>query len=154
MKSLEKHWKTGSGNLRGGNAELMESILGVKAGAVNLFSIVNDADKKVTLVMDKRLMEEFEHVAYHPMQSDFTTAISKADQSKIIELSGHTPEVLDFSTLESTVTAAAPAKQQKGPKGAKKGNEEKKQQPKKKDEHKKEDVHKLGIEFAKECHFS
>ena len=100
MNLLTKKFGCGSGNLRGGNAELMESILGVKAGAVNLFSIVNDKDNKVQLVMDKRLMEDFERVGFHPMQSDFTTSITREDMKKVIELSNHTPEILDFSTLD------------------------------------------------------
>lgn len=33
----------------------MEQVLGVKKGAVTLFSIVNDAAMKVKLVMDQRL---------------------------------------------------------------------------------------------------
>lgn len=77
MKELTKSFKVGSGNLRGANADLMESLLGAKAGAVNLFSIVNDSDKKINLVMDKRLMEDFELVGFHPMDNNFTTAIKR-----------------------------------------------------------------------------
>lgn len=47
MKALTKKFGCGSGNLRGGSAEVMEQILGVKAGAVTLFSIVNDTEKKI-----------------------------------------------------------------------------------------------------------
>lgn len=42
IKALTKHLKTGSGNLRAGDEEAMGQILGVKKGAVNLYSIVND----------------------------------------------------------------------------------------------------------------
>jgi hypothetical protein len=38
----------------------MEEILGVKAGAVNLFSIVNDKEDKVKLIVDKRLIENYD----------------------------------------------------------------------------------------------
>ena len=47
MKALEKQWKVASGKLRGGSADLLFNTLGVKAGSVNLFSIINDVDKKV-----------------------------------------------------------------------------------------------------------
>ena len=79
MKALEKHFKCGSGNLRGGDAGDMEKYLGVKKGAVSLLSIVNDTESKVHLVLDKRLLEEFAYVGFHPMQNDFTMAIAKGD---------------------------------------------------------------------------
>jgi Ala-tRNA(Pro) deacylase len=56
MKALTTHFKAGSGNLRAGDEQVMESILGVKKGAVNLFSIVNDTENKVKLVVDSRLV--------------------------------------------------------------------------------------------------
>ena len=59
MKGLEKHLKSGSGNLRAGDAEIMEQLLGVKKGAVNLFSLLNDTGKKVSLLIDHRLMNNY-----------------------------------------------------------------------------------------------
>lgn len=52
MKALTSHLKAGSGNLRAGDQEIMEQLLGVKKGAVNLFSILNDIDKKIHLIID------------------------------------------------------------------------------------------------------
>ena len=75
-------------------------MLGVKKGAVNLFSIINDATaKKVNLILDKKLAEQSEYVSFHPMQNDATTAISRADLHKIVAESHHTPEIIDFSKL-------------------------------------------------------
>ena len=79
MKALTKHYKTGSGNLRAGDADDMFKFLGATKGGVTLFSIVNDPDNKVHLAVDKRLVEEFDYVGFHPMQNDATTAISKSD---------------------------------------------------------------------------
>lgn len=67
----------------------MYKFLGVKKGAVSLFSILNDTDKKVHLTIDQRLVNDSEYVAFHPMQNDATTAIKKEDLMKVIELSGH-----------------------------------------------------------------
>ena len=58
---------------------MLEKLLGVKAGAVNLFSIINDKESKVKLVLDKRLLEEFDLVGFHPMVNSHTTAIKKED---------------------------------------------------------------------------
>lgn len=52
MKALTTHLKAGSGNLRAGDQEVMESLLGATKGAVNLFAILNDTAKKVHLIMD------------------------------------------------------------------------------------------------------
>jgi hypothetical protein len=52
MKSLEKHLKTGSGNLRGGDEAAMFEVLGAKKGALNLFSLVNDKASKVNVIVD------------------------------------------------------------------------------------------------------
>jgi Ala-tRNA(Pro) deacylase len=128
MKGLTKHLKAGSGNLRGGDVEIMEAMLGAKKGSVNLFAILNDTAKKVHLIMDQRLMES-ELIAFHPMQNDATTAISNADMKKVIALSHRQAEVIDFSKLVVTDGAAA---------------EEKKAAPQKKQEKKeevKQDVH-------------
>lgn len=76
MKALTKHFKAGSGNLRAGDQEDMQKLLGVAKGAVSVFSIVNDTENKVKLVIDERLMNDFEYVAFHPMQNDATTAIT------------------------------------------------------------------------------
>jgi Ala-tRNA(Pro) deacylase len=107
-KDLEKLWKTGSGNLRGDciSAELMDELLGTKAGAINLFSILNDKNNHINLVIDKRLLEEFEYVSFHPMDNHYSTAIKKEDLKKIIELSGHEASIEDFSKIAAPVAAA------------------------------------------------
>lgn len=67
MKGLTTHLKAGSGNLRAGDEDIMEELLGVKKGSVNLFSILNDTAKKVILIVDKRLHDDAELIAFHPM---------------------------------------------------------------------------------------
>lgn len=84
MKLLEKHLKCGNGNLRGAQPDVLEQTLGVKGGSVCLFAIMNDPEKKVTLMMDKKLLNDFEYVGFHPMQNDHTTAIKREDLNKII----------------------------------------------------------------------
>jgi Ala-tRNA(Pro) deacylase len=148
MKGLEKHLKSGSGNLRAGDQDVMEALLGATKGAVNLFSILNDKDaKKVHLIMDQRLMNDFEVIAFHPMQNDATTAISNADMKKVIQLSNHEAEVIDFSKLVSEAGAAPAEKKDEGKKPAAKpqGKEAKAQGG----AGAAEDSHKLGIEYTR-----
>lgn len=102
MKSLEKHLKCSSGSLRGAQPEVLEQTLGVKGGSVNLFALVNDPTHKVQLLIDSKLLNDFEYVGFHPMQNDFTTAIRKEDVRKIITLAGRTKDdyALDFASLD------------------------------------------------------
>ena len=117
MKALTKALGVGSGNLRAGSLEKMEEKLGAKKGAVNLFAILNDKPNAVTLVLDKR-MTEADWVAYHPMDNTATTAISKADQMKVLQLAGHEPKILDFASMAPAggAPAAKPAPKKGGEK--------------------------------------
>ena len=144
MKALTVHLKAGSGNLRAGDQDVMEQLLGVKKGAVNLFSVLNDKDKKVNLLVDKKLWVECPLVAFHPMQNDATTAIAGEDMKKIVAMADHTPEIVDFSKL------AGGEEKKEAKKEVVKG--EKKVAQKK--EEVKQDVHKMGIEYPKEGNFS
>lgn len=147
MKALEKSFGVKNGDLRGADPEILESTLGVKGGSVNLFSIINDNENKVKLVIDHTLLNNYDYVGFHPMQNDFTTAIRRESVQKIIDLSHHEAQVLDFSTLEQATTTG----DKKPEAGAKPAKNEK--QPKK-EEKKKEDAHQLGIEYTKEQNFS
>lgn len=112
MKALTKKFGCANGKLRGGAADVMEKYLGVKAGAVSLFSILNDEEQKVNLVIDEKL-KQFDLVAFHPMVNIHTTAFSTEHIKKISELSGHNMEVMDFSQLgggASEETKKEPAK--------------------------------------------
>ena len=108
MKFLEKHLKCSSGSLRGADAELLESLLLVKGGSVNLFSIMNDPEKKVHVILDKTLFDN-QFVGFHPMQNDYTTAIGSGDMRKILSLAGRSASdftELDFASLEQAQPAA------------------------------------------------
>jgi len=50
-------------------------------------------------------LKNYDFVGFHPMQNDFTTAIKRDSVQKIIDLSHHEAQVLDFSTLELAVPA-------------------------------------------------
>lgn len=106
MKALEKNFGVGSGNLRGADPELLESTLGVKGGSVNIFALLNDKENKVKLVIDSTLLQNYDFVGFHPMQNDFTTAIKKESVQKIIDLSHHEAQALDFTTLDQGAPVA------------------------------------------------
>ncbi len=74
--------------------------LGVTPGSVTLFSVMNDANGAVTLVLDKAL---FDHdiVNFHPLLNNATTAISKDDMILFAKAVNHEPIILDFSKLNA-----------------------------------------------------
>ena len=143
-KLLAKHLKTGNSNIRQGDQDKLEDILKVKAGSVNLFSIVNDSDGHVTLLVDKALYNH-ELIGFHPMQNDATTAIKREDMEKIIELSGHKPDIIDFTQI----SADAPKEEKEA-----KPKKEKKDKKDKKENKEDEELHMLGITVKKEEDFS
>lgn len=95
MKVLEKKFATGSGNLRGADKEVLKQILGVEAGAVNAFAILNDRTKRVKVVVDQKILNA-QYVGFHPMQNNATTSVSQEGLKKLFEIAGQEPVVIDF----------------------------------------------------------
>jgi Ala-tRNA(Pro) deacylase len=62
----------------------LQEILGVKPGSVSLFSIFNDKDKKVKVVLDEELMTK-QLLAFHPNYSGLTSFIRSYDAIKFID---------------------------------------------------------------------
>lgn len=81
-----------------GKAEALLGLLGMTPGSITLFSILNDTNHQVTLILDKAL---FNHdiVNFHPLLNDATTAISSSDMIKFAKTTGHHPVILDFADL-------------------------------------------------------
>lgn len=78
-----------------GNAELLMRRLGVTPGSVTLFALLNDTERKVTLILDEALFAH-EQVNFHPLRNDFTTAIAAADLLTFCRATGHEPIRLAF----------------------------------------------------------
>ena len=93
------HTVIGSARLSFGSAELMEATLGVTPGSVTAFGLVNDTDRRVTFVLDRRLAEA-ERVNFHPLTNTATTGVSRDGFAKFLDAVGVTPLVVDFSTLQ------------------------------------------------------
>lgn len=85
----------GSGRFSFGSAERLMEYLGVEPGSVTLFALINDPDRKVTLVLDEALFD-LDPVNFHPLKNDATTAISPADMLKFVRSLGREPIRLAF----------------------------------------------------------
>lgn len=78
----------GSARLSFGRADLLAQVLGVTPGSVTVFSLINDPDHRINLVLDAALMEQ-EVINAHPLENTATTSVSRADLLRFIEACGH-----------------------------------------------------------------
>lgn len=87
--------RLGAGKLSFGSADRLLRYLGVLPGAVTPFSIVNDKDHKVKVVLDQDLMG-FDVVNGHPLVNTMTTALAPQDLLAFLRAEGHEPLMLDL----------------------------------------------------------
>jgi Ala-tRNA(Pro) deacylase len=94
LKALRKRLGA-QGTLSFGAPDLLMEVLGVIPGAVTPFGIINDVDRRVTVVLDEGL---FDHglVNAHPLRNDRTTTLSGADLVRFVEAEGYEPLRIDF----------------------------------------------------------
>jgi len=81
-----------SGRFSFGSAELMRELLGVEPGAVTPFAVINDAARRVTVVLDAAMMAH-ETLNFHPLVNTATTTISRQGLLKFLEATGHSPRI-------------------------------------------------------------
>lgn len=79
-----------------GKPEMLMELLGVVPGAVTVFGLVNDAGRRVKVILDAALMENAV-INAHPLTNEATTSIAAADLLKFIEATGHHPVILKVS---------------------------------------------------------
>ena len=84
-----------SGSLSFGSAELLMEVLGVTPGAVTPFGVINDCDRRASVILDKGLLAT-DPVNAHPLRNDMTTAVSPDGLLRFLEAEGHAPEIIDF----------------------------------------------------------
>ena len=93
MKSLQE--KLGCGRLSFGSADRLWEFLGIRPGSVCPFTVINDKDHHVQVVLDAQMMKG-EIVNYHPMDNTMTIGLTPDDLLKFFAHTGHTPITLDL----------------------------------------------------------
>jgi Ala-tRNA(Pro) deacylase len=91
LKSLHRRLGA-SGRFSFGSRELMAELLGVEPGSVTPFAVINDTGRRVTVVLDARLMAH-EIVHFHPLTNTGTTTLARGDLIKFLEATGHPPRI-------------------------------------------------------------
>ena len=78
-----------------GSAELLHEVLGVRPGSVTPYAAINDAQRRVSVVL-QRAMLAHDPLNYHPLENTRTTAIAPADLIRFLEACGHPPRIVDI----------------------------------------------------------
>ncbi len=103
-RAVDLKWLRGPLGARGGLSfgapELLMEVLGVIPGAVTPFAAVNDREHRVSVVLDKAMLDH-DVLNYHPLSNDMTTAIAPADLVRFLEATGHAPAFLDFEAADA-----------------------------------------------------
>ena len=75
--------------------EALDDVLGVQPGAVTPFALINDVERRVTPVLDSKMLEK-PVLNYHPLSNDATTAIKPGDLITFVKSMGYEPVILDL----------------------------------------------------------
>ena len=92
-----------TGRFSFGSADLMREVLGVAPGAVTPFGAINDAEGRVTVVLDADLMAH-EAINCHPLVNTMTTSLKRGDLVKFLQSTGHEPRIERISARLADAT--------------------------------------------------
>ena len=81
-----------SGRFSFGSSDLLREVWGVEPGAVTPFGAINDAQTRVSVVLDARMME-YATLNFHPLVNTMTTSIARDDLVKFLQATGHIPRI-------------------------------------------------------------
>lgn len=80
-----------------GKPEALLEFLGLTPGAVSVFGLVNDSERKVKVILDADLMRHAV-INAHPLVNTATTSIGRADLVRFVEATGHEAAILKVSS--------------------------------------------------------
>lgn len=91
MKRIHK--RIGCARLSFGKPDLLLATLGVAPGSVTAFSVINDTERTVEVILDETLTA-FDVINCHPLENTATTAIARDDLFRFLAETGHTPRIM------------------------------------------------------------
>jgi len=105
LNRLEK--RLGAPRFSFGKPELLLEVLGLTPGSVTPFALINDRQKRVTVVLDEEMMTS-ERINFHPLHNAASTTIHTADLLKFIKALGYEPRIVDCGagTPEENISQA------------------------------------------------
>lgn len=97
IRDLEQKLK--QGKISFASPERMERYLGLSAGSVSAFGIINDHENHVHLFIDAEL-QSAERISFHPNENNATFVISFASFKRFLESSGNSYEFIELYETE------------------------------------------------------
>lgn len=91
LKALPE--RLGCGRLSFGSADRLWQYLGIYPGAVCPFTVINDRDHAVRVVLDAFMMDQ-DLVCYHPLDNAQTISLTPSGLLKFLQSTGHEPLIL------------------------------------------------------------
>lgn len=85
-----------AGRVSFGKPERLMDLLGVTPGSVTVFGAINDAEGRVKIILDEKLMKH-DLINAHPLTNEATTTIARDDLMRFLEATGHQPSILKLS---------------------------------------------------------
>ena len=98
------HSHIGSKRLSFGSAELLLEYLGATPGSVTLFSILNDSNNNVSLILDAALFND-PLVNFHPLINTATTTFESSQILSFAKSCDHEAVIVDFKALQAEQSA-------------------------------------------------
>ena len=71
------------------SAELLAEKLGLAAGVVSPFGLLNNTAHDVTVYFDKAMLDEYRILTFHPNENTATVFIDSSDLQRFIKNTGH-----------------------------------------------------------------
>ncbi|MCF8370320.1 MAG: prolyl-tRNA synthetase associated domain-containing protein [Bacteroidales bacterium] len=93
VRDLEQRLK--QGKISFASEKRMDKYLGLKAGSVSPFGLVNDAEKHVHLFIDQTLKQS-KNLSFHPNDNQATLVISFDDFMKYLQWCGNSYEFIEL----------------------------------------------------------
>ena len=93
LKTLPE--KIGASRLSFGSKDRLWELLGICPGSVCPFTVLNDKDHKVKIILDQFMMES-DLINVHPLDNSMSVALTPDDLLKFLEFTGHEPQILAF----------------------------------------------------------
>lgn len=87
------------GKPRFGSPEKLREYLGLTPGSVSILALVNDPEKRVSILVDKALWQ-FDSFQCHPLVNTSTLVLSREDTQRFFELTGHEYQLIDVPAKE------------------------------------------------------
>jgi Ala-tRNA(Pro) deacylase len=93
IKDLEQRLK--QGKISFASAKRLDKYLGLIAGSVSPFGLINDLENHVHIFIDKNL-EDVEKISFHPNDNTATLVLSFTNFIKFLDWSGNTYEFINL----------------------------------------------------------